>query len=338
LTKRAQREDPNYQRATTDALADSRRNLTLNTALSALAATMNAAAGEMLKKASPTGATMAKGVSYFGKVEDKMLDHVADEYIMKDVGKGIVPCEPDCGPVYQPEPPAEDLARYPPAEWSGSSTGDGLVCQAAPVSSSPAANFTRGPTPSPPPNPAAATCGVLTRASFTYLFERSGSACGFGGCQYDLEQAQFAGSAPLTVNGTKGYLGSGTGQYSGMDSHELKSTFSCSSKESRGTVQGKSDLIVNAFASIDNLVTGGIDTSAMPRDTSVIEVMFESHDLHQDNYSKDGCDKPESWSNNEAAAGVGCYFYGADLRRPGFYTVHLNNDPSSGICTLRLSR
>jgi hypothetical protein len=257
---------------------------------------------------------------------------------MKDAGKGVVPCEPDCGPVYRPEPPAEDLASYPPAEWNGSSTGDGLVCQAGPVSSSPAANFTPGPTPTPPPNPASASCGVLTRATFTYQFEKTGGGCGFGGCQYDLEQAQFAGSVPLTVNGTKGYLGSGTGQYSEFDSHELKSTLSCSSKESRGTVEGKADLTVNAFASIDNLVTGGIDTSAMPRDTSVIEVMFESHDLHQDNYSKDGCDKPESWSNNEAAAGVGCYFYGADLRRPGFYTVHLNNDPSSGICTLRLSR
>jgi hypothetical protein len=112
----------------------------------------------------------------------------------------------------------------------------------------------------------------------------------------------------------------------------------CGSSESRGTVQGGADLTVNAYKSIDNTVTGGVDTSAMPRDTSVVEVMFESHNLHQDNYTRNGCEKPESWSSDEPAAGVGCYFYGAELHRPGFYVVHLNNDPSGGICTLTLSR
>jgi len=341
LAKRAQREDPNYQRATTDAIADAERNLTLNTALNALAAITNTAAGEALKKSSPggPGATMAKGVSYLGQVEGKLLDHVADEYIMKDAGKGVVPCEPDCGPVYSPAPPSAELASYTPAEWSGSSSGDGLVCEAAAPSSTSGQNFTPGPPP--PPNPASQTCGILTSAAVTYRYEQQSGGCGTNFCQSRSEEAQLTGAVRLSVRNTRGqegYVGSGTGQYSSSTTFDITSPLRCSSKTERGTSQGNADLVVNVMKSIDNNVVGGIDTSAMPADTSVVEVAFESHNLHQDNHWKNGCDPPDSFSDDEAGAGLGCYFYGVDLYRPGFYTVYVHNDPAGGICTLMLSK
>jgi hypothetical protein len=339
LAKRAQREDPNYQRATTDVVDSARLNLTLNTGLVALTTLGNTVAGELLKKASPaTGAIMAKGVSYANSVEGTMLEHVADNYIMKDAGKGIVPCEPDCGPVYRPEPPSQDLASYPPAEWSGSSSADGLVCTAAPAASSSAPSFTPGPLPAPPPDPSSATCGPLKEASFSYLFHRESGGCDAVSCETDVQDVQFTGSVPLKANGAQGYVGIGKGEYSSLEVNETKTSVQCGAGVSRGTVQGRADMEVNALRTIDNKVTGGVDTSAMPKDTSVVEALFESHNLHQDNYSHQGCEKPEAWSNDEAADGLGCYFYGVDLYRPGFYVARANNDPAGGVCTLKLSR
>lgn len=340
LAKRAQRDDPNYRRATTDAIADAERNLTLNTALNLATAIGNTVAGEMLKKSSPggPGATMAQGVSYLGQLEGKLLDHVADEYIMKNAGKGVVPCEPDCGPVYSPEPPAPELASYTPAEWSGTSSSGGLVCEAAAPSSSSAQNFTPGP---PRPNPASQACGALTNAAVTYRYQQQSSGCGTNFCESRSEEAQFSGAVRLDVRSTpgqEGYVGSGTGPYSGSMSFDVTSPLSCSSKTERATILGSADLVVNVMKSIDNNVVGGIDTGAMPADTSVVEVAFETHDLHQDNYSKNGCDPPNSWSSDDASAGLGCYFYGVDLYRPGFYTVYVNNEPTSGTCTLRLGK
>jgi hypothetical protein len=334
---KAQKEDPNYRRATTDVIDDGERNLSLNTGLGVFTTTVNTAASEWLKRASPAGAAIAKVVDSLNELEQKLLDHVADEYIMKDVAKGVVPC--DCGPVYRPTPPSEEQASYTQAEWSGSSSPDGLVCEAAAVSSNPAQNFTPGPTPAPPSNAADTTCGMLTHASFAYRLDKSSGGCMAEGCQYDREQLQVAGSVPLTVNGTKGYLGSGSGRYSASHSYKVKSSIPCGSSESRGTVEGKVDLTVNAFASIDNSVTGGLDTSTMPRDTSVVEVLFEGQNLHQDNHLTNGCDKSESWGDDEYDLGpTGCYFYGVELHRAGFYAVYLDNDPPSGICTLTLNK
>jgi hypothetical protein len=333
---RAMTEDANYRRATTDVIADARRNLNVNTALRVLVATANAAAGEALKRSSPYGSTMAKGVSYLGKVEDRMLQHVADEYIMKDAGKGVVPCKPECGPVYQPAPPPEQLASYPPSEMTCSEPQpEALVCSAAPPSSS--ANLTPGPAPPATPPPGA-TCGVLTHAEFTYTYESVSSGCSPLGCGSQTEERHYAGSADLHPDRSAGYQGRGPGFYSEAKASDSTNRTACSWVKSDSLTEGPADLIVNAYFSIDNNVTGGIDTSAVSDDTSVVEILTEGKGLHQQQHSSDACDPPQSSRVDGQTVGFDCHFYGIDLDRPGFYRTYKDGDPQSGVCTLTLSR
>jgi hypothetical protein len=168
--------------------------------------------------------------------------------------------------------------------------------------------------------------------------DNSNSGCSQFGCETSVEEVTYTGSARLMVNGNEGYLGTGPGQYSAFESRDLVTSAACSNNASRATTGGPAELTVNAFFSIDNNVTGGPDTSAMSKDTSVVELLFEQHDLHQENYTKTGCDAPNTWSSNDASAGLACHFYGVDLRRPGYYTNLLHDDPMSGRCTLVLSR
>jgi hypothetical protein len=267
-----------------------------------------------------------------------MLERVADDYIMKDAGKGVVPCEPDCGPAYQPPPAPEAFASYPPAELSCNTTSESLSCEAAPASSE--ANFTRGPPPPrPPPGP---TCGVLTQAVATFRYTRTNGGCSAFACESQNEESEFTGSASLSPaisdNDTEGYEGVGIAQYRDSSDFEVTSNLRCSSSTNTGSTDGIADMFVHAYFSIDNTVTGGPDTSAMPADTTVVEVTFDGHGLHQQNYTKNGCDPPVSWSDDEGAAGLGCFFYGVDLYRGGYYVVDMDGDPKSGVCTLQLSR
>ena len=99
-------------------------------------------------------------------------------------------------------------------------------------------------------------------------------------------------------------------------------------------------MAVHARNTIDNDVTGGYDTSDMPDDTSVVEILisrsYGSVDYHAD------CDGDKSTSNPPEPPGDGtdfdCHFYGVDLRKPGFYKAFKDGEPEAGVCTLTLSR
>jgi hypothetical protein len=331
----ARKNDPNYRRATTEAIEDAERNLKLNTTIRIVASTGNAIASVLL------GSTKSKPVSLLGKIEDKMLQHVAEEYIMKDAGKGVVPCKPDCGPVYSPAPPTEQEASYPPAEMSCEQPQpEQLACAAAPASTSSgssSAGYTPGPS-RPATPPPAETCGVLTQAQFTYTYSLVNSGCSLLGCSTETEERFYTGSAALRPNGTAGYQGRGTGDYREVRHMEATGPVPCSWSRSSGQTVGSADLVVNAYFSINNSGTGGYETSEMPEDTSVVEFITEGEGLYDEEHSSSACDPPSSRDGNTGAVGFDCHFYGVDLYRPGFYQTHKDGQPQSGICTLSLLR
>lgn len=341
--KRAQKDDPNYRKSTTDVLEVAERDLIINSGIRFVSSTTNAVASVLLSKA--VGSAKAKPVSLIDKVEDGLLRHVADEYIMKDAGKGVVPC--DCDPVYSPVslPPSEPLASYSPAELTCHNPQPGeLVCSASPSSSSPAAgggNFTPGParTVKPPP---AATCGVLTHANFTWSNSLQTSGCSPLECASDNRTSFYQGTAalrPIATAGFSGYKGTGTGKFHEDRSSEqhVRVPGPCNWKRSNGFADGRADMAVNASFSINNDVTGGIDTSGMPEDTSVVEILVEGQGLHDEQHYAD-CEGPKSDSTDTQTVGFDCHFYGVDLYRPGFYQTFKDREPKSGLCTLTLSK
>lgn len=330
----AQRTDPNYRRATTEVIEDAERNLKLNTFIRIFASSANAIAGTLLSAAGGPG--KAKAVSLIDGAEDKLMQYVAEEYIMKDAGKGVVPCRTFCGPVYSPPPPSQQQASHPPAEMScAQPQPEALVCQAAPASSG--ANSSQ-PTPPPPTPPPAGTCGVLTRADFTYTYNYASSGCTAYMCGSSTKQVRYSGSASLSPDRNRGYTGRGPGMYRSADySEERVKGVACASKHGSLTSAGPADLIVNAYFSIANSVTGGIDTGGMSADTSVVEILTEGDQVAMQQTWVSGCD-PEQSSTGTNSVGFDCHFYGVDLYRTGYYRVFKNNEPESGICTLSLSR
>jgi hypothetical protein len=95
---------------------------------------------------------------------------------------------------------------------------------------------------------------------------------------------------------------------------------------------------VNAYPTLDNPIAGGPDTSAMPANTSVVEILVMGEGLNNTTYSKAGCDPPQEGTDNGGSGFIGCYFYGAAMYRPGYYVVHPDGDPAYGTCTLHLMR
>jgi hypothetical protein len=328
----ALRNDPNYHRATTERIRSARNELKLHYGIKMFTSTANEVASNLLDaQGTPAGKAWSKGVGILDKVEDAMLNHVAEEYIMKDATKGVVPCRNTCEPVYSPAPPPEALASYPPASMScGNPAPDQLVCSAgppAPASSSP-----------PPPPPASLSCGILTSAVFTYSYEYSASGCSFSiACESNKLDRGFQGSAALTATGTKGYDGKGQGTWQETQSRETSSTApgACMWTRSGSHTAGAGDLRVTARFSIDTPDVGGLDTGGMSADTSVVEIMVEGEVPY--NSSHEDCHgvTHNAWTTS---LGLSCHFYGVDLYRGGFYKIYRTGDPSSGVCTLSLSR
>jgi hypothetical protein len=333
LARRAMTEDPMYRRATTEAIADARRNLTLNTGLRVTATATNAGARILLRRAGPTGTTMAKGVSTLNKVERRMLDSVLDEDIMKNAGKGVVPCTPACGAVYQPPPPSPEVQSYPPATWRCTTASlQANYCEPEPSSQ------ISSPPPPPPPPAIAQTCGLLRRAEFSFQFNSVEAGCSSGMCEQETERRQFRATAALLPNGLQGYNGTATGQYAASAEYELRSPLSCASNTFTSSVDGPAEMEVNAYPTIDNPIVGGPDTSAMSANTSVVEILVAGEGLRNSTYSKAGCEPAQQGTDNGGSGSIGCYFYGAAMYRPGFYVVHPNDNPADGTCTLHLMR
>jgi len=325
----ALRNDPNYHRATTERIRSARNELKLHYGIKIFTSTANEVASNLLDaQGTPAGKAWSKGVGVLDKVEDAMLNHVGEEYIMKDATKGVVPCRNTCEPVYRPPPPPEALASFPPASMScGNPAPEQLVCSAgppAPVSSS------------PPPPPL--TCGILTSAVFTYSYEYSASGCLFSiACESNKLDRGFQGSVALTAAGTKGYDGNGQGAWQEFQSRETSSTVPgpCTWTRSGSHTAGAGELRVTARFSIDTPDVGGLDTGGMSADTSVVEIMVGGEVPY--NSSNEDC-HGVTHDAGTTPLGLDCHFYGVDLYRSGFYRVFKNGEPGAGVCTLSLSR
>jgi hypothetical protein len=320
----AQRTDPNYRRATSDVIDSAQANLKMNTLIRLGAVTLNSAASVAL------GSTRGKAVSILAKVEDKLLTHVADEYIMKDAGKGVVTCEPDCGPLYVPEMPPEQLASYPPEELTCSqTTPEQLTCAAGG-----APNSTPGPSwvPSlPNPPPPAPMCVTLTSAEFAFRYEHEASACGPGSCGTSSDARGFTAIVPLRFD-DGAYEGDGTGVY--RESYSQDVTARVCSQRTTTTTEGSPDIKVYVLPSIDNDIVGGIDTGALPPETSVVEILVEGPAFHIAD-SVGTCFTPNAQSN-PTTVGFDCHFYGVELYRAGSYRAFKDGSPGAGVCTLTL--
>ena len=328
----ALRNDPNYHRATTERIRSARNELKLHYGIKMFTSTANEVASNLLDaQGTPAGKAWSKGVGVLDKAEDAMLNHVAEEYIMKDATKGVVPCRNTCEPLYSPAPPPEALASYPPASMScGSPAPEQLVCSAGPLA----------PSSPPPPPPVSLTCGVLTSAFFTFSYEYNASGCPMpeiGWCQSTKKEVGFQGSAALTAAGTKGYDGKGQGNYRDFYSHEEKvpMPISCTGRRSVSRSAGTGELTVTARFSIATEDVGGRDTGGMSADTSVVEIVVAGE--VPSNSSHEDC-SGVTHETGTTPLGPSCHFYGVDLYRGGFYKTYAGDDPSSGVCTLSLSR
>ena len=330
--KKAQHDDPRYRQATTGAIDDAARNLAVNAAMQLVSSTGNSIAATLL------GHKAGVPMAMLSAAEAHLLDHVADDYIMKDAGKGVVPCTPGCD---------DDLgnpASSPPVSGASLASQGTLTCdQPAPgvLTCGPGPAYTTGPARKVSgPGP---TCGPLKHADFSYSYRRTSSACNVTGCGDQSKRVSYAASAALRAVGSEGYDGQGAGSYhefSVEQSRFPKVPAPCNWSHHHSSTDGRASMAVHARNTIDNDVTGGYDTSDMPDDTSVVEILisrsYGSVDYHAD------CDGDKSTSNPPEPPGDGtdfdCHFYGVDLRKPGFYKAFKDGEPEAGVCTLTLSR
>jgi len=152
-------------------------------------------------------------------------------------------------------------------------------------------------------------------------------------------QEHFSGGASLQpVDG--GLEGSGSGSYGSNVDFTTRPSSGCLNGASGSYDEsGSVDFVVHAQCSIDNPIIGGPDTSHYDSDTSVVEVLLESNNLH---YEVDvrHCDrhtKPESWTSEEGSMGFGCFFYNVDFDEPGTYVYRVERHEGVGdygTCTI----
>jgi hypothetical protein len=329
LAREAMTNDPKAHEAVNKDLDARKLDLQMNSTIRVAATTMNGGASVLLGKVS--GPLASKAVSLLDKIEDQIMQHLAEEYTMKGAGKGVVPC--DCDPVDTPLPPTDEVASYPPASMSCEPKPEALVCQAAPPSPS-APSHTPGP---PPRLKSADVCGVLTHAQFTYTKSEHDAGCSPMGCGSREETIFYTGSAVLKpVQG--GYKGDGPGAYRLTGWREARANVpGCNTESAIWWLDGKVSLEVNAQFSINNSVTGGIDTSAMPANTTVVEIITHGEGLHDEQHTYT-CDGHKVAAIDTQGVGFDCHFYGVDLYRPGFYKTYKDRETKSGVCTLVLSR
>jgi hypothetical protein len=330
----AMRNDPNYHRATTERIKSARNELKLHYGAKIFSSTVNQLASTLLDaQNTPAGKAWSKVVGIIDKAEDAMLNHVEEEYILKDATKGVVPCRNTCEAGYHPAPPPAVLASYPPASMScGNPAPEQLVCSAgppAPVSSS--------PPPPPTPPPTSLTCGLLTSAVFTYTFSESSSGCVSIECSSSSRDVHYQGSAALKPAGSKGYDGQGSGSYIELQTWETSapSIPACTRSSSVTRTAGAGELRVTARFTVASPDVGGIDTGGMSADTTVVEIMLGG-EVPMD-VTQESCEGTTSFSSTNSL-GMDCHFYGIDLYRTGFYKVYKNGEPGAGECTLSLSR
>jgi len=185
---------------------------------------------------------------------------------------------------------------------------------------------------------ASASAGPRVAVSFSFHVSQSSSGCApapFTGCSTRTITRAFNGSAMLgQIPG--GFEGDGLGQYSETDDATSTGVRGCSQGISEHSkISGPGNMSARAMFSVANRVTGGIDTSRMSRDVSVVEFMVTGDDLAASSDSQD-CDKTEhlDW---KTSIGFDCQFYDVDLAHGGTYTAYKDGDPQAGTCTLDIT-
>lgn len=322
LAKRAQKEDPNYKRSTTDAIADAARNVDVNSGIQLVSGSGNAIASTLL------GHAATVPLALLAQAEAALLDHVVDDYIMKNAGKGVTPCEPDCEDDYSQTPSNTPLSGAPNAPQGSltcnQSAPEDLVCR-------PGSSPTVAATPKQPPT--GPTCGPLTRATFTYKYRWERSACSTTTCASDTEIRHYSGSADLRAIGSRGYEGNGRGNYheaSEGTGRLLTVAPPCDWAWSNSFIEGNGRMTVETFG-----YTGG---STPPADSFVrVSAGFRAS-LHEQGATCEGKGSLSNQAEPNDESVISCDFHDVDLTRPGFYRIFKDGEPASGVCTLTLSR
>lgn len=159
-------------------------------------------------------------------------------------------------------------------------------------------------------------------------------------CTDESTEETFSGSSVLTPVATgEGFEGSGSGSYGYTAEIVTSPATGCpNGAHSYMAQSGSADFVVHAHCTIDNPVTGGPDTSHYDRNTSVVEVLLEDHNL---NLRRDGRDcegRTESWTSQEGSVGFGCFFYGVDFDAAGSYIYRAEvTEGTYGTCTLNFN-
>jgi hypothetical protein len=187
-----------------------------------------------------------------------------------------------------------------------------------------------------PANPATPPAPRQIAASFGYSYTYQDQGCSGGVCGGTTQTRLFDGSVTLLPI-EDGYSGTGFGNYTEeFESRESIPGPSCSQGvTTHATTSGRAALEINVQFSIDNDVVGGIDTSALDRDTSVVEVIVSGENLTYTRESQ-SCGVADNEGHNEASVGFDCHFYGVDLETGGYYSTDKDGDEASGKCTLNI--
>jgi len=315
LAKNAQQTDPNYRKSTSDVLDTAERDLTFNTTIKMVASTGNGVASALLSSPGvPLGKQLTKAVSILDQVEQKMLDDVAEKYIMPDAGKGVVPCEPDCAPVYQPPAPTAAVASFPAASLSCEPRPEELICSAGPAKSS-------QPARPPSPNRQGPVCTTLTSATFIWKQSHAVRECVPGvGCTLGNNDAYFAGIVSLQPTG-EGYVGTGPGTYGEVHDNQgelfLPGMGACNWTRTQSATHG----------------SGALSITLRTRNGGEADIRADSKTLHDEQNTTAACTAPNSWSIEDQVLGLGCQIQHVDLHRAGTY-VTVRDRETNGTCTL----
>lgn len=273
---------------------------------------VNAALGSEL---GPVGAAMTGALS---EVEDELLEQGLEDSIAS-LEKCVVKC---CGEKAAPSAVPSNETNFTPG-----------VAAAPPT-------FTPGPRrPSQPPS---AACKPPSHADVTYRHHSESSGCTALGaatiCGVRSTDTMYAGGADLRAVVTtnpdgstdfEGYEGEGRVNILIADDEKTSGLGSCPSGESTYVVTtGGAKLNVRAHPTIDNLITGGVDTGGMDRNTSVVEVFLDNDPVHVETTAQ-SCGEDRSSSGQNVSGTYSCHFYGVDLTTAGTYKQD-KSEPGNG--------
>jgi hypothetical protein len=320
LAQKAKNDDPAYQKVE-EALDAVEMEISGLSGMREAAVSINAAAGSQL------GTVGAAMTGVIADVEDAMLKQMIEDSLAS-IEKCIVRCDPCSN---QPASSPGSTQTFTPGPGSGSEPN---------YTPGPDQLFTPGPARPSQPQPdsaAAAVCKPPTRADVVYRTYRAVSGCSPVGCGTHVIETTWAGGVDLRyVPDDEGWEGRGTITYGYYEDLQMnKGVPYCPAGET-STIQasGRPSLVIRVQPTIAQTVTGGNDTSGMPENTSVVEVVAGSEPT--DRLSKEtkaqSCGQDKSRADELTGPGTECHFYIADLMKPGIYIMDVND----GRCTLSI--